>query len=238
MNVEDQIAELKARGAIEVKDGTGSGFDDDLPLDAALENDPVLAQEVAELEARQHDIVPPSQHVEAAQAAREDNLERVRKFKFDRQQEVTDYVPGQVMHMDVFLKKLQTLNPTFFYNDFSALGMRGLGYVKNGVAVGLTSVQEGISIEWSQLRTDQYQIGTSEKFRGWRTVLMNLIDKEILTQEQVHSAFGKPTGPRAKRWFRRLWIIRNGYCADCEQKLCVCNGIGESARADAYARPA
>lgn len=214
----------------------GSGFDDDMQ-DAPLD-DPALIREIEEIEAKQHDQKIPAQHAEAAQAAKEANLEAVRKFKFDRQQEVTDYVPGRMMHMRDFMKLLLTINPTFFYNDFAAHGYRGLGYVKNGIAQFLTSVQDGQMIEWSQLRVDEHTIGTNEKYRGWRSVLMTLIDKEVLTEEEVHRVFGKPVGPRAKRWFRRLWVIRNGHCADCEQKLCICREIGEGTRADNYARPA
>jgi hypothetical protein len=149
---------------------------------------------------------------------------------------VVTFVPGKMMHKDEFLRLLKTIDPTFFYNDFSALGLRGLNYLRSGLAIPLTSVQDGLMIEWSQLRTDAHGIGTNEKYRGWRTVLMNLIDKGALNEEQVHRVFGKPTGPRAKRWLRNLFVIRNGYCRDCEQKLCVCRELGEGARADAHRR--
>jgi hypothetical protein len=232
-NVDDQIKELKSRGAVEVRDGEGSGFAEDI-LEQELPAD--LAQEIQEMENRQHDIKPANQHLEAAAQMREANLEAARKFKFQRQEEVTDYVPGRIMHSDQLLSLLRTINRTFFYNDWSALGRRGLNYVRNGIAVPLTSVHDGLAIEWDQLRVDEHSIGTNLKYKGWRSVLMTLISEGVLTEDEVHGVFGKPIGPRAKRWFRNLYMLRNGICRECGHETCVCAELGEGARADNYAR--
>lgn len=71
--------------------------------------------------------------------------------------------------------------------------------------------------EWSVLKTDTYGKPVGEDYRGWRTVLVQLIEKEILTEEQAHKVFGTPSiNPVFARYHRSLWEIRNGrkYKAD------------------------
>ena len=64
--------------------------------------------------------------------------------------------------------------------------------------------------EWSVLRLDRHNIPVGEKFRGWRTVLMELIKKEILTEYQAHKIFGHPSGNKTfRRYQRSLWELRN-----------------------------
>lgn len=64
--------------------------------------------------------------------------------------------------------------------------------------------------EWSVLRLDRHNIPVGEKFRGWRTAVMELIKKEILTEYQAHKIFGHPSGDKTfRRYQRSLWELRN-----------------------------
>jgi len=65
--------------------------------------------------------------------------------------------------------------------------------------------------EWSVLKEDQYGKPMGEDFRGWRTVIIQLIEKEILTEAQAHQIFGHPSNnPVFSRYHQSLWEIRNG----------------------------
>ena len=65
--------------------------------------------------------------------------------------------------------------------------------------------------EWSVLRLDAHGIPSGEKFRGWRTVLIQLIKNKILTEYQAHQIFGHPSENSVfARYRRSLWEIRNG----------------------------
>ena len=66
----------------------------------------------------------------------------------------------------------------------------------------LTSLQEPYGPEWSVMRFNLHGIATKEKFRGWRTAMLVLIVSEILTEEEVDRAFGRPTG-EAGAWYRK-----------------------------------
>jgi hypothetical protein len=65
--------------------------------------------------------------------------------------------------------------------------------------------------EWSVLKLDSHGIPSGEESRGWRTVAIQLVEKEIITEAQCHKIFGVPS-PNAisARYFRSLWEKRNG----------------------------
>lgn len=64
--------------------------------------------------------------------------------------------------------------------------------------------------EWSVLRLDHRGLPNGEAFRGWRTVEVQLIEKGIITEEQAHRIFGRPTDGIASRRFRKnLYWYRN-----------------------------
>lgn len=65
--------------------------------------------------------------------------------------------------------------------------------------------------EWSVLKLDQYGIPTGEETRGWRTVAVQLVEKEIITEAQCHKIFGAPPANRlSDRYYRSLWEKRHG----------------------------
>jgi len=64
--------------------------------------------------------------------------------------------------------------------------------------------------EWSVLRLDAHGLPNGEDYRGWRTVLAQLIVKEILTEQKAHEIFGEPSGAQSVIYRRTLWNFRNG----------------------------
>ena len=64
--------------------------------------------------------------------------------------------------------------------------------------------------EWSVLKMDTYGKPIGEAFRGWRTVIIQLIEKEILTEFKAHQIFGEPSQNRVfQRYHESLWEARN-----------------------------
>lgn len=65
--------------------------------------------------------------------------------------------------------------------------------------------------EWSVLKLDQYGIPSGEESRGWRTVAVQLVEKEIITEAQCHQIFGAPPANKlSDRYYRSLWEKRHG----------------------------
>ena len=44
--------------------------------------------------------------------------------------------------------------------------------------------------EWSVMRFDEFDVPTTEKYRGWRTAMLRLIQEGVLLEEEVDRAFG------------------------------------------------
>jgi hypothetical protein len=64
--------------------------------------------------------------------------------------------------------------------------------------------------EWSILKVDRHGLPAGEDFRGWRTVLVQLITKDILSESKAHQIFGKPTDSEVSLLYREsLFYIRN-----------------------------
>jgi hypothetical protein len=65
--------------------------------------------------------------------------------------------------------------------------------------------------EWSVLRLDSHGIPSGEEYRGWRTVAVQLVEKEIITEAQCHQIFGAPGANKiSARYYRSLWEKRHG----------------------------
>jgi len=58
------------------------------------------------------------------------------------------------------------------------------------VAQYVTYLQYPVGPEWSVMRFDEFDVPRSEKYRGWRTALLRLIQEGALTEEEVDRAFG------------------------------------------------
>jgi hypothetical protein len=76
-------------------------------------------------------------------------------------------------------------------------------------AMAVCGVQPGAMPEYSVMYFDQHDCPTKERYRGWRTVLLKLILKGIITEEKAHAAFGRPDGPAARRYLEILYGARN-----------------------------
>jgi len=266
MKTKDElIREAKARGAVIVSDDDqGSGFDDnptegniacvgDRETGYAAFQQSYDDQAVIDAEKRAQDAQAhiPAGLQEAVTAMREENTDAVRAYRYRFQEEYTGWVPGQIMWLGDFLQKLQTLRPDTFFAEVSYMGLRGIGFVgphdvkqedgtvriESGPYYSGVSYHNGNAPEWTQVRLDIHNLPTGEKYRGWRAVLLSLVRKGIITEQQCDDVFGKPSGPRSKSWYRSLWEMRNGKCGECRKDVCDCMDKFDYIRSDNYAYP-
>lgn len=71
-------------------------------------------------------------------------------------------------------------------------------------------VQIPAMYEWSVVNVNQHGVADGEAYRGWRTVLMEGIKKEIWTEQQAHEWFGAPMPNRTSSvYYKSLWELRN-----------------------------
>jgi len=66
---------------------------------------------------------------------------------------------------------------------------------RNGVRTAqyITYMQYPVGPEWSVMRFDEFDVPTSEKYRGWRTALLRLMQEGLLDEREVDLAFGPVT---------------------------------------------
>jgi hypothetical protein len=66
----------------------------------------------------------------------------------------------------------------------------------------LTSLQYDCGPEWSLMHFDEFDVPTTERYRGWRTALLVLITHGVLTEAEVDRAFGPVVENEASELYR------------------------------------
>jgi len=70
-------------------------------------------------------------------------------------------------------------------------------------------VQRGWMPEYTVMGFDDHGVPLAEKYRGWRTVLLQMILKGLLTEKVAHKVFGEANLPCAERYNTILRSFRN-----------------------------
>jgi len=152
---------------------------------------------------------------ESFAAEKEISDEMAEQYQIEDQADLTNEVARKVnpMSADEFIAKLRKNGIKCFtvYNGLKGtVGLWCLPPKQVARARYVCYMQIPAMYEWSVLRVDRHNIPSGEKFRGWRTVLMELIKKEILTEYQAHKIFGHPSNNKTfRRYHRSLWELRN-----------------------------
>lgn len=141
----------------------------------------------------------------------------------------------RIMHPHTFIEKLQragikalvhdpfewfreqNIDPQFWprpearlwLNSFVKLGRVGVTAVIKGQPTTVTTLQYPYGPEYSIMRFDQYNVPTNEKYRGWRTALLSLILRGVLTEEEAEKAFGPALGPASEFYREQLFHHRS-----------------------------
>lgn len=137
-------------------------------------------------------------------------------YKWDDQEIMTNRQARMVNAMSTrdFVKKLNSAGIQTAVVDNGMKGTVGLWCTVPNQEQKLRYVcyiQVPAMYEWSVLRLDAHGIPSGEEFRGWRTVAVQLVEKEIITEAQCHQIFGAPGANKlSARYYRSLWEKRHG----------------------------
>lgn len=93
-------------------------------------------------------------------------------------------------------------------NNYTKLGLIGVGAKIDRKLQTATVLQYPIGPEFSVMRFDQYNVPTKEKFRGWRTALLCLILKGVVTKSEAVRAFGPCEGQAGEFYREQLKAYR------------------------------
>jgi len=188
----------------------------DREMDVTRGWSPEFRARVDEYSKRRHDK-PNSAGIEEVMRQNEMSTESVKEYKFFRQFEdgLTDEKMrrGELMFCLDFAERLNTIIPAYLSAKIIK-GLSGLYVympdVKGGRWHYVCGVQASMMNEYSVIYLDSHNLPLNEKKRGWRTVLLRLIQNSFISEEDAHQVFGEPTsGPVSRRYREQLWFFRN-----------------------------
>jgi len=175
--------------------------------------DPALLEAMAEYASRTSDAEASNQTKEELARLKEASAESAKEYQWLSPEEYKNEGDriGHIMHSVVFLNKLQKAGVNCWYRKHPQAGKITLVIQRAALPpeVGCWC-QEGFAPELSVMRFDSHGIPTMEKFRGWRTSLLQLILKGIISEKKAIEVFGIPsTTPAFSRYNRTLQHFRN-----------------------------
>jgi hypothetical protein len=127
-----------------------------------------------------------------------------------------------ILHPHTFMRRLQRVgvdaridysrHARLWLNDGHTRGRIGVNgwLIEDDVRIArtLTTLQYPYGPEYEIMRFDKYDVPTEPKYRGWRTVLLELIRNRVITEEEATRAFGPATGPAATAYLAQLQVYR------------------------------
>ena len=72
----------------------------------------------------------------------------------------------------------------------------------------ISTLQYPYGPEYSLMRFNEYNVPTNERYRGWRTPLLELIRLQVITEDEALKAFGPALGAAADFYLRHLQVYR------------------------------
>ncbi len=207
----DSYTEEQKIAAHNAKSRTYETFDEDMMGEFS---NPVLAAAIEEYASRVSDAAPTAQTDEELCRLQENNEHTAKEYQWLTPEEYEDAGDriGKVKGVATFITQLQRAGLNCWYRQHphkDKLTLVVVNRISNEAEVGCW-VQFGYMPELSVMRFDDHGIPTTEKHRGWRTCLLQLILKGCISREKAEEVFGKaPTTPAFTRYNQTLQAFRN-----------------------------
>jgi hypothetical protein len=172
---------------------------------------PALQAEIDEYAKNVHDSTS-NQNKEELARWQEQNAGLAKEYQWVEPSEYADAGAriGTPMHSSDFLNRLRRAGVRCWYRAHPMPRMVTLIIQRNSLPseVGCW-VQLGFMPELSIMNFDEHGVPLAEKFRGWRTCLLQLILKSALTEAKADEVFGKPKQtPAFNRYNETLYQFR------------------------------
>lgn len=151
---------------------------------------------------------------EAYLADKEKSDDQVAEYRDANEAVLTDFDASfvNIIGTKDFMNKLRANKVRCWSHDAGMPKTMGLWVSMPGIKdpIYITFMQVPAMPEWDIMRLDEHYLPDGLDYRGWRSVVYELINKKILTEQKAHEIFGAPTGDRACLYRRNLWKLRNG----------------------------
>lgn len=122
---------------------------------------------------------------------------------------------GRILHSSEFINMLRKIGLKCWYRQHPQPRKITLLVQNNNMLPPEVAcwAQVGFMPEYEIIRFDEHGVPLDSMFRGWRTCLLQMILKGMITEEQVNKTFGRATGPASERYNSTLYEVRNHYVA-------------------------
>jgi len=166
---------------------------------------PEMEAAIAEYAKNRYEGKSSSQNEEELARWKEGNSEIAKEYQWVKPEEYADEAArvGRVMSHEEFIRILRNkLHLTCFYREMNHPQKIALWATKREglVPESVGWVKRGLTTELSIMRFDDHGVPVDEKFRGWRSVLMNLVMKGFLKEHDVRKVFGRAKGSCSEKY--------------------------------------
>lgn len=200
----------------EIKQHQGTRLSEDAPWETYSPEesfDPALQAAIDEYASRVSDAKPTNQTHEEYCRLKEAADNQAEEYRWVRPEDYQNEGAriGRIMHSSVFIKKLRDAGVKCWYRPHPQPGKVTLVIQREALTAEVGCwVQNGFAPELSIMRFDDHGVPTTEKYRGWRTCLLQLILKSAITEQKAVEVFGKsPVTPEFDRYNGTLRCFRN-----------------------------
>jgi hypothetical protein len=181
-------------------------------MDADADITPELQRQIDEYAKHTHDSSS-NQNKEELARWQEQNAGLAKEYQWVEPSEYADEGArvGTPMHSSEFITRLQRAGVKCWYRFHGQPRKVTLVVQRDGKEpeVGCWA-QLGFAPELSIMNFDEHGVPLAEKYRGWRTCLLQLILKSVITEVKADEVFGKPKTTEAfHRYNSTLQSFRN-----------------------------
>jgi hypothetical protein len=175
--------------------------------------DPALIAAIAEYAGRVSEATPSNESLDTLAERKEFNDKNAQQYQFVTPEEYADAGAriGQVKHSSTIVRLLQKAGVNCWTRTHPQAGKLTLVVQREDLPAEVGCwVQQGFMPELTVMRFDEHGVPTTEKYRGWRTALLQLILKGVITEKKANEVFGKPATTEAfHRYNATLQNFRN-----------------------------
>jgi hypothetical protein len=203
----------------QIMDAQGTRLSEKAPWETyaeelAIESTPELDAAIEQYAQNYHDNSS-NQNKEELARWKEMNDASMGEYRWCTAEEYADIESrlGRIMHSSEFISILRNkLHVRCWYREhphadkITLLVQRGEGMIPPEVACW---VKNGYMPEYTVMGFDEHGVPVAERYRGWRTCLLQMIIKGIVTEEKAHKVFGPAERCCAERYNSILYGCRN-----------------------------
>lgn len=179
------------------------------------EDTPEMEKAIEQYALNRH-VKSSAQNEEELARWKEENYQAVSEYRFLDPAEYADFGPriGRIYSHDQFITKLRSeFGLTCFYREMGHDQKLALWVRKDGISEPQVAcwIQRPFMIEYEVPSFDDKGLPTGTRYRGWRTCLLQMRMKEMITEDQINKFFGRATGPASTRYLKTMQSLRNNY---------------------------